>query len=457
MTRQRGRNSPLSPSATKKSSRFRRARKAGPAALVAVAAITLSASTAVAAPGDDSEPSAPGALAVLPPLPTVPVSEFYTPPSPLPEGRPGDVLRSEDLPPVPGASVQRIMYLSTNQQGESVPVTGVVLTPPVPPQTPGPDGSRPVVVHTPGTRGLADSCAPSNFYDPTTVEPRNIEPAQALGYAQQLAAGVTVVVTDYLGSGTPLPQEYLVADSEAHNGIDALRAALRLDPDDSLNSESPAGFMGVSQGGQAAARIAELLPDYGPDVVAQVKGVVAGGPPTDMQEQVSFMNGNPIVSGYAFAALLGLDAAYPDLGLDRYVTPEGQKVFDRVRSSCIAEESAGFGTLSSDDVTDPDVSTLPGWQAALGDSKIGNTAPEMPTYLFNGTLDTVVPPHMTPRLHDSWCAKGADSEFVSYPGTEHVTSLVAVGIPPANQWILDRLGGKAVEPGCSRSETPSLG
>ncbi len=313
-----------------------------------------------------------------------------------------------------------------------------------------------MVVHTPATRGLADSCAPSNFYDPTTVEPRSIEAAQFPGYLQQLAAGVTVVVTDYLGGGTPLPQEYLVADSAAHSGIDALRAALRLDPDDDLTPESAAGFVGFSQGGQAAARIAELLPDYAPDVAEQVRGVVAGAPPTDMREQAAFANGNPLVSGVGFAVLLGLDTAYPKLELDRYATSVGRNVFDRVRTSCAPELVAGFGTLTYANATSPDVSTLPDWQAALDESKLGGTAPAMPTYLFNGTLDEIVPSHMTPRLHQDWCAQGATSTFVSYPGQDHFTTLLAVGVPAANQWMLDRLGDEPLEPGCTRSESPSI-
>lgn len=425
--------------------RSRFAPVAGPVA--AVAALTLSMGPALASTSDDA---GPGPLGALPALPTPPVSDFYIPPTPLPDGQPGDVIRREQLPPIPGATVQRIMYLSTNQQGETVPVTGVVLTPLVAPQTPGPGGARPVVVHTPGTRGLADSCAPSNFYDPATMEPRNIEPVQMSGYVQQLAAGVTVVVTDYLGGGTPLPQEYLVADSEAQNGIDAARAALRLDPDDAMDAASPLGFFGVSQGGQAAAAVAELLPAYGPDLLSQVKGVVAGGVVTDMQEQFAFADGNPLVSGAGLAAITGLDAAFPELNLDQYVTPEGRQVFERVRASCVGEELAAFGTITYDEVTNPDVSTLPDWRAAMAESKLGAIAPELPTYLFNGSFDTIVPAHMTPQLFKDWCVKGATTEFTSYPGTEHVTSLVVVGIPEANQWILDRLAGEPVQPGCTQ-------
>ncbi|MER6939595.1 lipase family protein [Nocardioides sp. NPDC127514] len=414
-------------------------------ALALVAAVAWGVSPALAA-GEDN---GPGLFGALPPVPSLPVSDFYVPPTPLPEGRPGDVIRREDLPPVPGATVQRIMYLSTNKQGERVPVTGIVLTPLVPAQVPGPGGARPIVTHTPGTRGLADACAPSNFYDRKTVDLRSIEPVQFPAYAQQLAAGITVVITDYVGSGTPLEQEYLVAQSEAQNGIDATRAALRLDSNDDLNGASPLGYMGFSQGGQAAAAIAELLPAYAPELLPHVEGVVSGAPPTDMQEQTAHFDGNPTAGvGFGLAALTGLDAAFPDLNLDRYATPEGRQVFDRVRASCTPENLAAFGTITYGQVTSPDVTTLPAWRAAMAESKLGGTAPEMPTYLFNGTIDTIVPPHMAPKLHKDWCSKGATSEFTSYPGTEHFASLGAVGIPAANEWLLDRLAGKPAAEGC---------
>lgn len=409
-----------------------------------VIGVCAAGGTAVAA-------SDPGPLADLPASPSVPVSEFYTPPSPLPVGKRGDVIRVEELPALPGvASVRRIMYLSKNQQGEKVPVTGVILTP-IAAET---ASVRPIVVHTPGTRGLADSCAPSNFYDPASVkDPRNIEAVQMPGYLQPLAAGVTVVVTDYLGSGTPLQHEYLVAESEARNGIDAMRAALRLDPGDNMNQSSPLGFFGVSQGGQAAAGIAEQLSTYGRGLLPQVKGVVAGGPVTDMQEQLAYGDGNPAVSGAMFAALVGLDTAFPDLNLDNYMTSDGKKVFERVRAACAGEELAGFGTIRYDQVLEPDVTKQQDWRAAMAESKLGTRAPRVPTYLFNGTNDEIVPPHMAPTLYNDWCSKGATSEFVSYPGTEHVGSLVAVGVPAANTWLLDRLAGKPADNKCGTVTT----
>ncbi|MCA1835798.1 MAG: lipase family protein [Actinobacteria bacterium] len=89
-----------------------------------------------------------------------------------------------------------------------------------------------------------------------------------------------LVITDYEGGGTPIPQSYLVGPPEGYAGLDAARAAQRLDPRDDLTQDSPVGLSGYSQGGQAASWAAELQPRYAPEL--NVKGVLAGGIPYDM-------------------------------------------------------------------------------------------------------------------------------------------------------------------------------
>src|SRR4051812_18486419 len=120
------------------------------------------------------------------------VDGFFTPPTPLPAGAPGDVIRSR--PVTPGTSSARtmaqawqVMYLSTGAVGERIAVTGTVLVPRgVDPAT------VPVIGFGPGTHGPAFRCAPSlmlasgGFYEEPAVE-------------DMLARRYAVVVTDYAG------------------------------------------------------------------------------------------------------------------------------------------------------------------------------------------------------------------------------------------------------------------
>src|SRR5690242_8018071 len=90
------------------------------APVVAVAvALTLSVNPALA---DDS----PLPYSQFPSTPALPVSPFYDLPTSLPKGPLGTVIRSEELPAIPGATVRRMMYVSTDNQGRRVPVTGIV-------------------------------------------------------------------------------------------------------------------------------------------------------------------------------------------------------------------------------------------------------------------------------------------------------------------------------------------
>ncbi|PRC48742.1 triacylglycerol lipase, partial [Mycobacterium sp. ITM-2017-0098] len=74
------------------------------------------------------------------------VGDFYLPPTPLPDGRPGDVLRTEpsripaavDFPDALSAAATRIMYRSTNARGNPIAVTGTFIAPTDPWTGPGP-------------------------------------------------------------------------------------------------------------------------------------------------------------------------------------------------------------------------------------------------------------------------------------------------------------------------------
>lgn len=84
------------------------------------------------------------------------MSDFYTPPSPLPGERPGDVIRSRLLThnaALPQAGTNRlVLYLSSNIKGDSIAVSGTIATP---------QGQPPVVGCTHGTADAAKPMPPS--------------------------------------------------------------------------------------------------------------------------------------------------------------------------------------------------------------------------------------------------------------------------------------------------------
>ncbi|MET0796278.1 MAG: lipase, partial [Rhodococcus sp. (in: high G+C Gram-positive bacteria)] len=121
------------------------------AAGVSVAALVMGA---VTAPAAMAEPA-----------------DFYTPPSELPAGANGDLIKSEPSPlllSVPGsngawpATATKIMYRSEDAKGAPVAVTGTFLEPSNPWTG---QGARPLVAAAVGTHGQGDQCAPSKLFN----------------------------------------------------------------------------------------------------------------------------------------------------------------------------------------------------------------------------------------------------------------------------------------------------
>ncbi|QUH01845.1 triacylglycerol lipase [Saccharopolyspora erythraea] len=411
--------------------------KVAPVALTAVLALAVPPGPAV------GQPVAPPTSA----SPALPDSDaFYVPPSPLPDGRVGDVIRSREVvaPLYPNATVRQIMYLSSNNAGEPVPVTGALLTPK------GTSGTRnPLVVVTPGTRGLGDHCAQSKQLNPTQVAPQAPD-YLAVPVQQLLFKGISVVLTDYEGQGTPRRAEYLVGRAEGHQALDALRAATRL-TGTGVSETSPVGIGGYSQGGQAAGWAAELQPSYAPEL--DLKGIVAGGTFTDMNIWMDHGDGNATAGdGFALAALSGLDTAYPELELEEKLTAEGKHVMDRIQQSCYAEYLTTFGTTSTADITEPDVLALPQWRERFAESRLGTGKPGAPAYVYHANADTVVPYELGRMLYRDWCANGAAVEFERLTGVDHLAPLL---VPQRGvEWLAARVTGVPARDGCRDVSIP---
>lgn len=148
---------------------------------------------------------------------------FYTPPSSLPSGSPGELISYRPATvnlnvTLPAVNAWNVMYLSTNQQGEPDVVTGTVL---VPKGAWSGSGARPLVSYAEGTQGLAQKCAPS------------IQMAEGTEYdggatIAALQKGYAVAVTDYQGYTTGSVPSYIAGRSEGHAVLDIVRAARQI-------------------------------------------------------------------------------------------------------------------------------------------------------------------------------------------------------------------------------------
>lgn len=416
-----------------------------------------------------------GALLLVLPVPTIggvaradesQYAEFYTPPDPLPAGRPGDLIRFEPSRLVLEPSGQlgayeatgaRIMYLSNDTHRRPDAVTGTYFEPDNP--WPG-RGPRPLISLAVGTYGQGDQCAPSRLFNQGIHYSGGFD--ITYGYEQgfvatMVARGFAVVVTDYEGLGTPGVHTYLNRASEGHAVIDAARAAMRL-PGTSLDPHGPVAFWGYSQGGGASASAVELAPTYAPDL--NLVGAWAGAPPADPSTVMPFADGS-ILAGAIGYVLNGIIAAYPEAEapIREALTPRGEDMVDKTKDQCIAQTLADFGFRHLQPYFNMPLSELGEREpvkSIFAEQKIGRYRPKAPAFIDQNRFDGVVPWVPAHQLALDWCAQGADVEFFTNEEPPFLNKLAVnhgltqlVDGERGMQWIADRFNGLPTTPNCS--------
>jgi len=372
---------------------------------------------------------------------------FYTPPSPLPAGALGDVIRSRAAKftldpilklPAPGVRSWQVLYRTTNAQNQPIAVSGTVLVPTAPWRG---SGQRPVVTWGVGTRGLGDSCAPSYTLSQGTDY-------EAAFIASALAKNWAVVISDMRGLGTPGAHTYEVGKDQGAAVLDMVRAARRT-PGTGLSTTGPVGVMGYSQGGTSAGWAAELAPTYAPEL--DIKGVSAGGVPADLDAVADGLDGGLFVAFALFAAV-GYDEAYPELNLEGYLNDRGRRTLQQFGDVCLAsiDGLGGIITTAFTDIEDYVTSNpldTPQWQARLAENRLGARKPPMPVFQHHALLDEIVPFAQARTLRTEWCARGTNLTWKVIPLAEHAIGL-AVGAGPGLDFLADRFAGRPVSGNC---------
>jgi len=388
---------------------------------------------------------------------------FYDDPVPADQlDRPGKILRTQPAPhllnilgPDFYGHAKRILYTSTTVHGDIVPVSGVIMEPANPWRGKGP---RPTLVFGPGTRGIGDACAPSRgtwMMGQVNLQTGSLGTNYELpSYHAAALLGMRVVVTDYIGLGTPGAHTYMLHEEEGHAMLDAARAA--------LPNGGPVGFWGYSQGGGAAASAAEQAASYAPEL--DVKGTFAGAPPADLLKSMHGVDDSTIsaVMGYA---LNGWQDRYPGLkeSLAPLFTDRGREFLASTADACIADSAVRWGLrdsraftasgqkLSEAVTTNPEMSTL------IDAQKLGRTSPSSPIMISTAGNDDVVPSDQVAQLARDHCSLGADVTFYDTalpPLTPGIKTAVNHGVgiyshlAPSMKWMADRFDGVPTQSNC---------
>jgi acetyl esterase/lipase len=363
-----------------------------------------------------------------------PPGTFYSTPSDMARGRPGQLLRSEEIPnPPPTSKAWRILYVSTDIHGRPVPVSGVVIAP----ELPAPIAGRPVVAWAHPTTGVADRCAPS--LRPEVFD--TIPHLQAL-----IALDYVVTATDYPGLGTSGPHPYLVGESEARAVIDSVRAARALEK---TGANANYAVWGHSQGGHAALFAGEIASIYAPEL--SLAGVAAISPATALatllQDDIADRAGR-LIAGYSLWAWSRVYEA----PLEPVVEESTVATIDRMARDCVETWGEVYRAvfdsmgLRSDMLKEGAFQSEP-WKRLLEENEPGRRPIRAPIYVAQGEDDSVVRPSVTIDFVAGLCRTGERVRFDRLAGVDHMRAGRA-SATTAVQWIRDRFDGKRAPTTC---------
>ncbi|MFE0021209.1 lipase family protein [Amycolatopsis sp. NPDC059021] len=399
-------------------------------ALAAVLAVVLATGLAALLGASPANSAVPSATAGTGPFD----DSFYTPPSPLPAGKPGDVIRwraSKAGPRKDSVNAWQVMYLSTDALGKPDAVTGTVLVP----KNADP-AAAPIVAFAPGTHGPAFGCTPSSMIDMGAFY-------EQPGLDDLLDAGYAVAVTDYEGYHQDPKTTYVVGKSEGPAVIDSVRAAQRLS-ETKLSPGAKVLFRGYSQGGGAAAWAGQLQPSYAPEL--NLIGVAAGGVPADLV-QVTLQLDGKFGFGVMAYALVGLDNAYPELKLDSFLSDNGRaKLKEMQQSACTFELLTTYANQKIADYTTSAGYVKPEWVARLNENKLGGMPIKVPLFLYHATQDQLVQFGQGDALHKAYCAAGVKETWKTYE-SDHITTIYT-GNADVLAFLKDRVAGTPATSNC---------
>lgn len=357
---------------------------------------------------------------------------FYTSPDPIPQEL-GTIVRREPLGvDVAGGTAERILYVSERPDGTRAVSGGMLFLP----DAPAPAGGRPIVAWEHGTLGMGDACVPSRSATPladiSTFLP------------QMLEQGWIVVATDYVGLGTPGPNQYLVAEAEVRDVVNSVRAVRTL-------PEAQAGdryvTFGHSQGGHASIWTGHLGPDYAPEL--ELLGVAAAAPALNLPEIASAQWNTPVGWVIGSDLIESWPTYYPDLSVDSILSSAGRNNEARLAAECV--KAAGLEALIREkfgqQFFSKDPQDDPRWKDALDAQTPPAMPASMPVFIAQGTTDQIVLDWPNAMISQQWCEAGSTLATLWMGDVDHMAAAHVSG-PTAFQWIYQRFAGVPAQSTC---------
>lgn len=381
------------------------------------------------------------------------VPSFYDPPSPLPFGEPGAVIKTGGVPDAPsGLRIQRIMYHSRTNDDADIATTGLLVLPSGDP----PAGGWPLLVAAHGTTGIVQECGPS--VAPFSVGLGAMNSYYDFFFKYWVDRGFAVVGADYQGEGAPGPYSFLVGKVEGQNVLDSARAAFR------IHGDKLSGQMiiyGHSQGGNSAGFAALMLPSYAPEL--NNVGTILAAPAAELEDLLAraYRGGagatvpNEAVV-FFYLALLSYQDSYDGLDANDLLLDYGRQGIDIFQNVCATTGGAAFLLNEGVALFNPHIADEfpftppqffipleqypPAWDAAIARNSLG-TDYDTPILIVQGCKDTTIPIETNfLYFNEALCPADAIVEFTAYPDASH-SGVVTEAQPEMVEWARRRLQG----------------
>ena len=379
------------------------------------------------------------------PIPLPQEDAFYQPPSTQALGQvgPGTVLRWREITPkayylfpVKGKAWQ-LMYRSTDHKGQPVAMVGTVL---VPENAPAIKQQRRLLSYNTAYDALTLRCAPSyEFVKGTALEQALIQTA--------LKEGMVVMAADYEG----LRSLWTVGVNSGNGVLDGIRAAENFQQAGLDGVNTPVAITGYSGGALASSWANELSRSYAPEL--NIKGVAAGGIPVDLGNVARKIDGK-LFGGVYIAATAALAQGYPEVDYETLTNDKGKAALEKAKDMCLGQFLTGapdplvsFAFQKMANLTTvPDLLEVPAVKQVIAENRLGQRKPGAPMYIYQGTVDQLMPIADVDDLVKKYCDAGVK---VTYKRSfnEHIL-LAITGFGKAFDFLKDRLDGKPAGDTC---------
>lgn len=366
---------------------------------------------------------------------------FYKSPTAaqLASAQPGDVLRYRTIPLSGGGydSIVSVGYqvMYRTADGHDTP-TAAITTILIPKNAPA--KGRKVLAYQSFYDSLTIECTPSYLtVKGTLFEESNID--------STLKKGIVVVMSDYEG----LNSQWIAGMNTAHGVLDGIRAAIKFSKA-GIDANAPVALMGFSGGGHATGWAAEVAPEYAPEL--NIVGAAMGGVPVNVGNVARKVDGT-LFAGVYLGAVVGLSRAYPEIDPNKYATPAGLTAIKDMGNRCLLGMFEGQNemlikyafTKGTKYLKDPNFLNLPEIASIIQQNNMGSRIPKTPMYVYEGTLDEIMPIADVDALVKTYCDAGLKVQY-NRAVSDHL--LMAITPGAATTYVQDRLDGKVAPSNC---------